>query len=342
MALMTRRDVLIVASVSCIYGLGSPEQYEKYHLMLSEGQDVELDAVIRRLVDLQYERNELNFIRGKFRVRGDTLEIFPSDGETAWRLEFFGDTIDRITRLEPITGELIGEFERVNIFPNSHYITGGERLQVAIGTIEAELAERLGELDGQNKLLEAQRLRMRTNYDLEMLREIGICSGIENYSRHLDGRSPGETPYTLMDYFPDDFMIITDESHVTIPQVGGDVRGRPIAEVHPDRPRVPPSQRTGQQAAQVRGVPRQGRPDHPRVRDARALREARVRDHRRTGHPPHGTDRPRGGPAADQGPDRRSDNRDPRTRRAGPTGPRHHAHQEDERGPYRLPCSRPV
>ena len=225
MALMTRRDVLIVASVSCIYGLGSPEQYEKYHLMLSEGQDVELDAVIRRLVDLQYERNELNFIRGKFRVRGDTLEIFPSDGETAWRLEFFGDTIDRITRLEPITGELIGEFERVNIFPNSHYITGGERLQVAIGTIEAELAERLGELDGQNKLLEAQRLRMRTNYDLEMLREIGICSGIENYSRHLDGRSAGETPYTLMDYFPDDFMIITDESHVTIPQVGGMYEG---------------------------------------------------------------------------------------------------------------------
>ncbi|MEE8603621.1 excinuclease ABC subunit UvrB [Euzebya tangerina] len=225
MALMTRRDVLIVASVSCIYGLGSPEQYEKYHLMLSEGQDIELDGVIRRLVDLQYERNELNFVRGKFRVRGDTLEIFPSDGETAWRLEFFGDTIDRITRLEPITGELIGEFERVNIFPNSHYITGGEGLATAIGTIEAELAERLEVLEGENKMLEAQRLRMRTNYDLEMLREIGICSGIENYSRHLDGRKPGETPYTLMDYFPDDFMIIADESHVTIPQVGGMYEG---------------------------------------------------------------------------------------------------------------------
>ncbi len=225
MALMTRRDVLIVASVSCIYGLGSPEQYEKYHLMLSEGQDIELDGVIRRLVDLQYERNELNFVRGKFRVRGDTLEIFPSDGETAWRLEFFGDTIDWITRLEPITGELIGEFERVNIFPNSHYITGGEGLATAIGTIEAELAERLEVLEGENKMLEAQRLRMRTNYDLEMLREIGICSGIENYSRHLDGRKPGETPYTLMDYFPDDFMIIADESHVTIPQVGGMYEG---------------------------------------------------------------------------------------------------------------------
>jgi excinuclease ABC subunit B len=225
MALMTRRDVLIVASVSCIYGLGSPEQYEKYHLMLTEGQDIELDGVIRRLVELQYERNELNFIRGKFRVRGDTLEIFPSDGETAWRLEFFGDTIDRITRLEPLTGEIIGEFDRVNIFPNSHYITGGDRLHTAIGTIQAELDERLVELEGQNKLLEAQRLRMRTNYDLEMLKEIGICSGIENYSRHLDGRQPGETPYTLIDYFPDDFLLIADESHVTIPQVGGMYEG---------------------------------------------------------------------------------------------------------------------
>jgi excinuclease ABC subunit B len=225
MALMTRRDVLIVASVSCIYGLGSPEQYERHHLMLTEGQEVDLDRVIRRLVDLQYERNELNFVRGKFRVRGDTLEIFPSDGETAWRLEFFGDTIERITRLEPITGELIGEFDRVNIFPNSHYITGGENLQRAIGTIEAELAERLADLESQDKLLEAQRLRMRTSYDLEMLREIGMCSGIENYSRHLDGRQPGETPYTLLDYFPDDFLLIADESHVTIPQVGGMFEG---------------------------------------------------------------------------------------------------------------------
>jgi excinuclease ABC subunit B len=225
MALMTRRDVLIVASVSCIYGLGSPEQYERYHLMLTDGQEVELDAVIRRLVELQYERNELNFIRGRFRVRGDTLEVFPADGETAWRIEFFGDTIERITRLEPITGELIGEFDRVNIFPNSHYITGGDNLQRAIGTIEAELAERLAELESQDKLLEAQRLRMRTTYDLEMLREIGMCSGIENYSRHLDGRAPGETPYTLLDYFPDDFLLIADESHVTIPQVGGMFEG---------------------------------------------------------------------------------------------------------------------
>ncbi len=225
MSLMTRRDVLIVASVSCIYGLGSPEQYEKYHLMLAEGMDIELDQVIRRLVELQYERNELNFIRGKFRVRGDTLEIFPSDGETTWRIEFFGDTIDRITRLEPITGEMIGEFEQVMVFPNSHYITGGEGLEKAIVTIQAELDERLAELEAADKLLEAQRLRMRTNYDLEMLKEIGMCSGIENYSRHLDGRRPGETPYTLIDYFPDDFLVIVDESHVTVPQVGGMYEG---------------------------------------------------------------------------------------------------------------------
>ncbi|WP_370328410.1 excinuclease ABC subunit UvrB [Euzebya sp.] len=225
MALMTRRDVLIVASVSCIYGLGSPQQYEKYHLMMTEGQTVELDDVIKRLVDLQYERNELNFVRGKFRVRGDTLEIFPAQGETAWRIEFFGDVIDRISRLEPITGELIGEFDRAMIFPNSHYVTGGENLSRAIQTIEAELGERLAELESQDKLLEAQRLRMRTNYDLEMLREIGICSGIENYSRHLDGRRAGETPYCLLDYFPDDFLTILDESHVTVPQIGGQYEG---------------------------------------------------------------------------------------------------------------------
>ena len=225
MALMTRRDVLIVASVSAIYGLGSPAEYAKNVLLVGEGQELELDHALRRLVDLQYERNDLNFVRGKFRVRGDTLEVFPADGETAWRIEFFGDTVERISKLEPITGELIGEYPQIGIYPNSHYITGGERLEQAIRTIEAELEERLAELEAQDKLLEAQRLRMRTNYDLEMLREIGICSGIENYSRHLDGRAPGETPYTLIDYFPDDFLLIVDESHVTNPQIGGMYEG---------------------------------------------------------------------------------------------------------------------
>ncbi|MGH8897062.1 MAG: DEAD/DEAH box helicase family protein, partial [Egibacteraceae bacterium] len=186
MALLTRRDVLIVASVSCIYGLGSPEEYRDHVLMLSTGQDVDLQKVLRKLVDLQYERNDLNFVRGRFRVRGDTLEVYPADSELAYRVELFGDTIDRITRLDPLTGEVVAEVEQAGIFPNSHYVASAERMERAVVTIEAELAERLAELEAQRKLLEAQRLRMRTTYDLEMMREIGFCSGIENYSRHID------------------------------------------------------------------------------------------------------------------------------------------------------------
>ena len=225
MALLTRRDTLIVASVSCIFGLGSPEEYRKHVLMLGVGEEPGLDPTLRRLVDLQYERNDLNFVRGKFRVRGDTLEIFPADSELAFRVEFFGDQIDRITRLDPLTGEVVSEEQSAGIFPNSHYVASPERMQRAARTIEAELAERLGELEKQGKLLEAQRLRMRTTYDLEMIREIGFCSGIENYSRHIDGRAPGETPNTLLDYFPDDFLVIIDESHVTVPQIGGMYEG---------------------------------------------------------------------------------------------------------------------
>jgi excinuclease ABC subunit B len=225
MALMSRPDVLIVASVSCIYGLGSPEEYSSHVLMLQTGQDAGLDAVLRRLVDLQYERNDLNFVRGKFRVRGDTLEVFPADTELAYRIEFFGDTVDRITRLDPLTGELVAEVEQAGIFPNSHYVASPERMERAIAGIEAELDERLAVLEREGKLLEAQRLRMRTRYDLEMMREIGFCSGIENYSRHIDGRAPGEAPHTLLDYFPDDFFLIVDESHVTIPQIGGMYEG---------------------------------------------------------------------------------------------------------------------
>jgi excinuclease ABC subunit B len=225
MALLTRPDVLIVASVSCIYGLGSPEEYGKHVIRLVSGQDHELDGVLRKLVDLQYERNELNFVRGRFRLRGDTLEVFPADSELAFRIEFFGDTVDRITRLDPLTGEIVAEVEEAWIFPNSHYVAGAERMQRAVGTIEQELAGRLEELERDQKLLEAQRLRMRTQYDLEMMREIGFCSGIENYSRHIDGRSPGEAPHTLLDYFPEDFLLIVDESHVTIPQIGGMYEG---------------------------------------------------------------------------------------------------------------------
>ena len=220
-ALLSRRDVLIVASVSCIFGLGSPEEYEHHLLVLKRDQEAGLDRSLRRLVDLQYERNDLNFARGRFRVRGDTLEIFPADAEVAYRVEFFGDTVDRITRLDPLTGEVLAELDEVVVFPNSHYVTSPERMAHAVETIQVELAERLAVLEKENKLLEAQRLRMRTTYDLEMMREIGFCSGIENYSRHIDGRAPGETPHTLMSFFPDDFLLIVDESHVTIPQVGG-------------------------------------------------------------------------------------------------------------------------
>jgi len=225
MALLTRRDTLIVASVSCIFGLGSPEEYRKHVVMVSVGEEAGLDATLRRLVDLQYERNDLNFVRGKFRVRGDTLEVMPADSELAFRIEFFGDQVDRITRLDPLTGEVVSEEQSVGIFPNSHYVASSDRMQRAVRTIEAELADRLAELEKQGKLLEAQRLRMRTTYDLEMMREIGFCSGIENYSRHIDGRAPGETPNTLLDYFPKDFLTIIDESHVTVPQIGGMYEG---------------------------------------------------------------------------------------------------------------------
>ena len=224
-ALLSRRDVIIVASVSAIYGLGSPEQYEGQVLRLVRGVEFPLQAAIARLVDIQYERNEVNLTRGKFRVKGDTLEIFPSYEETIYRAEYWGDEVERILRMNPITGEVIDELSEVWVYPASHYVTSRERMEVALGGIEIELADRLAELEEQGKLLEAQRLRMRTSYDLEMMREVGFCSGIENYSRHLDGRSPGEAPFTLLDYFPDDYLTVIDESHVTIPQIHGQHAG---------------------------------------------------------------------------------------------------------------------
>ncbi len=224
-ALLVRKDVLIVASVSCIYGLGSPEQYKGQLLRLIQGVDYPMGAAIRRLVDIEYQRNEVNLVRGKFRVRGDTLEVFPSYEETIFRVEFFGDTVDRLLRMDPITGEVMEEMREAFVFPASHYVTERERMQKSVFQIEEELVDRLAELERHGKMLEAQRLRMRTHYDLEMLREIGRCSGIENYSRYLDGRSPGEAPYTLLDYFPDDYLTIIDESHVTVPQIGGQFEG---------------------------------------------------------------------------------------------------------------------
>jgi len=224
-ALLTRRDVIIVASVSAIYGLGSPEQYEGQLLRLVKGVEFPLDAAIRRLVDIQYQRNEMNLIRGKFRVKGDTLEVFPSYEETIYRVEYWGDEVERILQMNPLTGEVINELQELWVYPASHYVTSQERMLGALAGIETELHERLEYLEDRGKLLEAQRLRMRTSYDMEMMREIGFCSGIENYSRYLDGREPGEPPYTLLDYFPADHLTIIDESHVAIPQIHGQYAG---------------------------------------------------------------------------------------------------------------------
>jgi excinuclease ABC subunit B len=220
-ALLSRRDTLIVASVSCIYGLGEPEEYRSFILTLSRNETALPAKVLRRLIDMQYQRNDIDFSRGKFRLRGDTLEIHPAYEDIAVRIEFFGDTIDRILRIDPLTGELLGEEESIDIFPAKHFVTSHEKMLLALESIKAELDERLKELRGQDKLLEAARLEQRTNYDLEMLREAGYCSAVENYSRHLAQRPAGSTPWTLLDYFPDDFLLFMDESHMTIPQVRG-------------------------------------------------------------------------------------------------------------------------
>jgi excinuclease ABC subunit B len=224
-ALLTRRDVVIVASVSCIYGLGSPEEYAGQILRVHRGVRLDRDWAIQRLVDIQYQRNESNFIRGKFRVRGDTLEVFPAYDETAVRIELWGEEVDRILRMDPLTGEVLKEYDEITVYPATHYVASEDRMKMATQTIERELQRRLAELESENKLLEAQRLRMRTNYDLEMLREVGFCSGIENYSRHIDGRAPGTAPYTLLDYFPQDWLCVIDESHVTVPQLHGMYEG---------------------------------------------------------------------------------------------------------------------
>ena len=225
MALLTRRDVVVVASVSCIYGLGSPFEYMDHVLILRSGQPAGLERAMRKLVDLQYDRNDLNLTRGTFRVRGDTLEVFPADDERAVRVEFFGDEVERIVRVDPMTGEVSPPIDHIALFPASHYVSSREAIDRAVRGIEAELSEQLERFEREGRLLEAQRLRMRTNFDLEMIREVGFCNGIENYSSHFDGRGPGEPPYTLLDYFPGDFLTFIDESHVTIPQIGGMYEG---------------------------------------------------------------------------------------------------------------------
>jgi len=224
-ALLTRRDVIVVATVSCIYGLGTPEEYIEQMVTLRRGAEMDRDVLLRRFVQMQYVRNDVDFHRGTFRVRGDTVEIIPMYEELAVRIEFFGDEIESIQTLHPLTGQVVREEEEMYIFPASHYVAGDERMGRAITTIEDELRERLQELESQDRLLEAQRLRMRTTYDLEMMQQMGYCNGIENYSRHIDGRPAGSAPHCLLDYFPDDFLLVVDESHVTIPQIGAMYEG---------------------------------------------------------------------------------------------------------------------
>jgi excinuclease ABC subunit B len=224
-SLLTRRDVIVVATVSCIYGLGTPQEYVDRMVRLRVGEEQDRDSVLRRLVDIQYTRNDMSFTRGTFRVRGDTLEIFPVYEELAVRIEFFGDEIERLMTLHPITGEVLTEDKELYVFPASHYVAGPARMERAIGGIEAELADRLAWFERHGKLLEAQRLRMRTTYDIEMMRQVGSCAGIENYSMHIDGRERGSAPNCLIDYFPEDFVLVVDESHVAVPQIGGMYEG---------------------------------------------------------------------------------------------------------------------
>ncbi|WP_286953845.1 MULTISPECIES: excinuclease ABC subunit UvrB [Corynebacterium] len=224
-SLLSRRDVVVVSSVSCIYGLGTPQSYLDRSVVLEEGEEIDRDRFLRLLVDIQYERNDVGFTRGTFRVKGDTVDIIPAYEERAVRIEFFGDEVDELYYIHPLTGDVLERVSEVRIFPATHYVAGPERMEKAVADIKAELAERLSDLENRGKLLEAQRLRMRTEYDLEMIEQVGFCSGIENYSRHIDGRPAGSAPATLLDYFPEDFLTIIDESHVTVPQIGGMFEG---------------------------------------------------------------------------------------------------------------------
>ena len=224
-ALLTRRDTIVVASVSCIYGLGSPHEYKDQLLTVRPGEVHDQRSILGKLVDMQYERNDMNLVRGKFRVRGDTIELHPAYDETAVRIELFGDEVERIQVVDPLTGEKVTELDELIVFPATHYVAGEERMRAAMVRIEAELQQQLAQFEKEGKLLEAQRLRMRTQYDLEMMAEVGYCNGIENYSAPIDGRSPGEAPYTLLDYFPDDFLVVLDESHQAVPQLHGQYEG---------------------------------------------------------------------------------------------------------------------
>ena len=324
-SLLTRRDVIVVSTVSCIYGLGSAEEYLNRMVHVEVGKDFDRDSLLRKLVQVQYTRNDLAATRGTFRVRGDTLEVFPVYQEHAIRVEFFGDEIERLMTLHPLTGEVLSEEKELYIGAATHYVTAPERMERSIQSIEAELEQRLAELERNGQLLEAQRLRMRTTYDIEMMRQIGTCSGIENYSRHLDGRAPGQRAELPARLLPRGL-------HAGARRVARDraadrrhVRGRHVPQAHPGRARLPAAERDGQPAAALGGVPRADRPDRLPVGDAGPVRDVQGRRHRRADHPADRADRPRGDRQADQGPDRRPDRRDPdphRARASGSSSPR--------------------
>ena len=329
--------MIIVASVSCIYGLGAPVDYGATVLKLRTGGQYRRDAVLRHLVDLQYQRNDQALTRARFRVRGDTLELQPASEETLVRVEFFGDEVERITELDPLTGELLAERKEINVYPATHYVTPADKLKEAIVDIEAEMEERVGELEAEGRALEAARLRQRTTFDLEMMRELGYCTGIENYSRHLSRREAGSRPWTLLDYFPPDWLLVVDESHMTIPQVVGMYKNdRTRKEILVDFGfRLPSAldnrpltfeefEATVHQAVYMSATPGPYELERSERIVQQLIRPTGIVD-------PHDHGPP------DRGPDRRPARGDPRPRRARRAGPRHDADQEDGRGPDRLP-----
>ena len=310
-SLLTRRDVIVVSTVSCIYGLGTPQEYVDRMLRLKVGEEHDRDGILRQLVEMQYTRNDMTFTRGNFRVRGDTLEIFPVYEEHPVRVEFFGDEIERLMTLHAVTGEVITEDQELYVFPATHYVAGPERMERAIRGIEVELEDQLARFEREGKLLEAQRLRMRTTYDVEMMRQVGSCAGIENYSMHIDGRSRGSAPNCLLDYFPEDFVLVVDESHVAVPADRRHVRRRHVPQAQPGRPRLPAAERDGQPAAALGGVPRADRPDRSTSRRRPGNYEldkvGGIDDVVEQIIRPDRPGRPAGRGEVDQGPDRRPD-----------------------------------
>ena len=337
-ALFTRRDVIVVASVSCIYGLGSPEEWRERLLYLEVGEHQDRDQMLKKLIESQYVRNDAVLGRGRFRVRGDVVEVQPANVETAYRISFFGDEVEQITHFDPISGEIYAKLDNLAIWPATEYVTSKPTIERAVGDIRAELEEQVQLFESQGKMLEAHRIRQRTEYDLEMLQELGFCSGIENYSRVLEGRPPGSHPFTLLDYFPDDFVDLRRRVAPDGAAARRHVRGRPLAQADARRLRLPAAVGDGQPAAPLRRVPREGAADGVRVGDAGRVRAQPLDADRGAADPPDRDRRPRGRAARDEEPDRRPAERDPAARAGGRARPRHDADEEDVRGPDRLPA----